>query len=684
MTQAEIKQVCEKCGKPVGKAGSMTQWIFDPSKCSCSGSDAKPQNVEKTCTLCGNPLGRAEGSITQWIFKPRVCTCLVVDQQIVSDGVELPPDDSIYNGDRYHFLGVAGHGGAGTVFKAKDIKLGRAVAIKVIQASPVGDNACDNAGADSSQLAEHFEMEAKAASKLQHPNVVTVQDFGTLKDGRLFLVTEWIEGITLAQYLSRHGTLSVEATTEVFCQVLDALSHAHNRGVVHRDIKPNNIMLGRTASGEWTVKVIDFGTAREVDKDINATSVDNIAGSPFYMSPEQAGGNVDHRSDLYSVGCSLFEALVGKPPFTGHPLSVVMRHQTEPPPHLSIAAGRRYPSYLEQWVAKSLEKQPDDRFQSADDMKQSLVERSSHKATSPRPVVPRWKPSRLIVGGAIVCVVATAGILMTMSPRSGKAIEDTKVGKSLRLDEEIWDMSQVGGGRYFINYDERQSRPVEPTASGIRRLAKYKVTRMDLLNSSADDDAMKELGGLPNLMSLNITNTEITEKTFLSLVPKLKDLIVIRAEGTSLTDASAKALAGSPQLRVLDLNSCKISASAFDDVQSFPPGLSIIGLSKTGANDHTVERISKLCPNITQLELKDTSITDASIPHIIKWKNMNTLYISNTKITDKGAKQLQVLTNLRALSLESPAVSKETLKFLEQRLTRCRMLNADAIAEIDL
>lgn len=670
-------QLCTQCGKSVGKAGSMTQWIFDPTKCSCSTSENKQSNIAKLCTLCGYPLAVSEGSITQWIFKPRVCTCLVTDQQIVADGIEVPPDDAI-SGDRYHFLGVAGHGGAGTVFKAKDTKLGRSVAVKVIA----------GANDEDPRQSEYFEGEARAASKLQHPNVVTVQDFGTMKDGRLFLVTEWIDGITLAQYLSRHGTLSVEAATEVFSQVLDALSHAHNRGVVHRDIKPNNIMLGRTASGDWTIKVIDFGTAREVDKDIDANSVDNITCSPFYMSPEQAGGNVDQRTDLYSVGCSLFEALVGKPPFTGHPLSVVMRHQTEPPPHLSIAAGREFPQYVEQLIAKALEKQPEDRFQSANDMKLALVERrASSTVSTKQPSAKISGPKVLTVGGTIlVCAIAVGvGISMTSTSQSNiKPIDQIKVGKSFRVEEKLWDMSQVGSGRYFVNYDDRNSRPVELTPSGIRRLAKYKVTKMDLLDSGADDAVLRELGNLTYLQSLNVTGSGLTDERLADLIRQLPDLWILRANRTELTDAAIKLVKDVKGLQILSICSCHISAKAFDDIQSFPRGLHILGLSGTAVTDRTVKQVANLCPDLAQIELSDTAVTDACIPALMKWKHsMNTLYISNTKITDKGARQLKEMRGLKALSIQSPGVSSETLKYLSQRLPDCRLLNADGISEID-
>ncbi len=338
----------------------MTQWIFDTSRCSCSNA---PVESVVRCVLCGLPVKSRLGSITQWIFKPKVCSCLVsYETDAYLDPTTLPADESI-PGAPYHFLGVTGRGGVGTVYKAQNKKLGRAVAIKVLQT-----------GLEDTRAAQNFEREARACSKLQHPNIVTVQDFGTMTDGRQFLVSEWIEGITLAQYLSRNGRLPLEIAQEIFLQVLDGLSHAHKKHVIHRDIKPDNIMLTRGDYGGWIVKIIDFGTAKEIDNKGEVTRAEDLPCSPFYMSPEQSFcSTLDHRTDFYSLGCSFFEVLTGRPPFTGKPLTVLMRHQSEPPPTLSIASGGVvYPQYIEELIARLLAKEPEDRFESAEEVKNAL------------------------------------------------------------------------------------------------------------------------------------------------------------------------------------------------------------------------------------------------------------------------------------------------------------------------
>lgn len=358
---SNAETICKACNKPVKPASSMTQWIFDSNRCSCNEVTIKASD-EIRCALCGLPVKSKVGTITQWIFKTNTCACLVSEEtNRYVDHADLPSDDLI-SGSPYHFEGVTGHGGISTVYKAHYTKLGRPVAIKLLQANT------------DERAKTVFLREARAASKLQHPNVVAVQDFGTMIDGRDYLVTEWIDGITLQQYIGRQKRLSVATSVEIFSQILDGLAHAHNRNVIHRDIKPSNIMLARGEAGGWIVKIIDFGTAKEIATDSEPTRAQDLPLSPQYMSPEMIGGSIiDHRADLYSLGCSLFEALTGRPPFMGQALPVVMKHEFEEPPTLEIASGGiEFPENIQAIVRKLLDKDPDKRYQSALEVKNHL------------------------------------------------------------------------------------------------------------------------------------------------------------------------------------------------------------------------------------------------------------------------------------------------------------------------
>lgn len=258
--------------------------------------------------------------------------------------------------ERYVLGPVLGHGGMATVHEARDLVLDRPVAVKVL--SPPFDR--------DRGFVERFRREASSVARLNHPNVVAVYDSGS--DGeRHFIVTELVDGETLAAAISRDGTPSVEASVDVARQIARALAAAHDAGVVHRDVKPGNVML--TVDGR--VKVVDFGIAKAAGAG-TLTLSGALLGSAPYLSPEQARGDpVDERTDLYSLGCVLYEMLTGRPPFLGDsPVATLYQHANEPPePPSSV---RPVPAGLEGIVMRCLEKRPERRFGSAAELDRAL------------------------------------------------------------------------------------------------------------------------------------------------------------------------------------------------------------------------------------------------------------------------------------------------------------------------
>jgi serine/threonine protein kinase len=264
-------------------------------------------------------------------------------------------------GGKYQVLNLLGQGGMGTVYRVRQVFLNNDMALKLLDLAFV---------ADSIHI-RRFQQEAKAANSLNHPGLVKVHDFGLLDNGQPYLVMEMLEGETLSSYLKKNGALSLKEINALFAQVCFALSYAHSEKVVHRDIKPGNIMLlqGLSLDTEGSVKVVDFGLAKiagEGEGKQALTRTGEVMGSPIYMSPEQcSGATLDHRSDIYSLGCVLFEALTGTPPFIGETaLRTMMQHQSDTPPTLKEASlGKDFPSSLERIVAKMLAKSPGDRYQ---------------------------------------------------------------------------------------------------------------------------------------------------------------------------------------------------------------------------------------------------------------------------------------------------------------------------------
>jgi len=235
---------------------------------------------------------------------------------------ELPEIEDI------EIISLLGKGGMSLVYKARQKRLDRIVAVKLLSKMAVRGEAG----------IKRFQKEAKLTSTLDHPNIVKTISFGLSKDGQPYLVMEYLEGLSLADDLKQNGRLKLQKFKDVFLPVLSALGQAHLSGVIHRDIKPGNIMICRNENGTEYPKLFDFGIAKifcEEDSETqNLTKSGSVLGSPSYMSPEQCQGKpLDGRSDLYSVACVMYETLRGEPPFSGDSLLEVMqKHSTAPPP----------------------------------------------------------------------------------------------------------------------------------------------------------------------------------------------------------------------------------------------------------------------------------------------------------------------------------------------------------------
>ncbi|MGB3050406.1 MAG: protein kinase [Polyangiales bacterium] len=268
-------------------------------------------------------------------------------------------------GGTYLLQEVVGVGGMGRVYKAEQSTLGRTVAVKVIHPHLLGDE----------QTVARFYQEARASSRLNHPNSVSIIDFGRTDDGILYLAMEFLSGKDLALVMHEEGPLEVDRVCKILINTLDALGEAHELGIVHRDLKPENIILRPLRSGDDLVKVVDFGLATIVGKESSITKPGLVCGTPDYMSPEQGrGDSVDGRGDLYALGVVLFELLAGHLPYIDDtPTRVVLRHINDPIPDPRKAnPPREVPDRLAEATMKALAKDPNDRYQVARDMQQAL------------------------------------------------------------------------------------------------------------------------------------------------------------------------------------------------------------------------------------------------------------------------------------------------------------------------
>lgn len=448
--------------------------------------------------------------------------------------------------DRYKVLSTLGKGGMGVVLKCHDTLLQRVVAVKVLTTTTTGN------------AIKRFHREAKAAAKLKQANILQVLDFGETSEGKLYLVMDFVEGMTLDELLKERKFLPLEESIPLFQQICEGIAHAHGQGVLHRDIKPSNVMLANTEA-DW-VKIVDFGIAKLNEEDQKLTSTGAIIGSPPYMAPEATmNQEVDVRSDIYSIGCLMFETLTGSPPYDGETaMAIVMLHTTEPIPSLSERSEQSLPQEMEKIVTKCLAKDARDRYQSAnalladlDNLEAAVLDQAdveevqraeqlrqqetqtledTRQAVSKKNIITAvvGVALALIVGG-IIATLLTAKIDAPSKPQpteeravfsladedlqSGAATYDKQIHDSIIIDKQgaavaklgLNDKQMIDRFEEFKNCEYWRFSEAQLHKDGISCIAKTKVKYLELKHATTVDDAcMEVIGGIKDLKMLEV------------------------------------------------------------------------------------------------------------------------------------------------------------------------------------
>lgn len=423
-------------------------------------------------------------------------------------------------------------GGMGAVYRGKHILMDKTVAIKVLRPALAVDDA----------VVARFSREAKAASRISHPHAVSVTDFGEAENGVVFLVMEYLDGRTLKEIIRGEGPMPLTRVVEIVRQVTGALDAAHAQGVVHRDLKSDNIMLSRTNDGDWA-KVLDFGIAKIQQpasvKDADLTAPNLVIGTPQYMSPEQCSQlqPLDARSDIYSLGVIIYEMLAGHVPFTGESATMIMMQHVQDPPPSVLAPRPELSPAVDSVIARALAKSPADRFQTAGELFAALSNAAGGASTGlasatvasapvgqafdlldeetvvrPRSEAPvpeqsaaapeatsSFSPWRIIVPSAIVLVVVF-GIVFLLTRSAGPSQPKPTQGQTELAADPNSEPVQAGSPPTGASEHSIQSLPgASPTVGNLNanaNLSQGKQTPTDVLgNYSANLNANDNTAG---------------------------------------------------------------------------------------------------------------------------------------------------------------------------------------------
>ncbi|MBX3077424.1 protein kinase [Candidatus Obscuribacterales bacterium] len=576
--------------------------------------------------------------------------------------------DEIFPSDlkeRYHEARLIGKGGMGRVFKAHDVRLQRDVAIKLLPASHERENAVIR-----------FQQEAKAVSKLNNPHIVKVQDFGfTEVDLEPFLVMEFIDGVNLADFLEKNGTLSLRRAIEIGIEVCEGLSHAHKNGILHRDLKPGNIMI----DANNCVRILDFGLAKilrksQDDTEQALTKPGRLMGSVLFMSPEQfEGKEASELSEIYSLGLVLFNLVTGEIPNQGENLMAFMRKRREEAPHAlpeTIVDPLRV--NLNLVLQTALATDSADRFSSIDDfqnaLRHCLSEETKEVGASHTDVPSVTKPERkttllqwaVATAIALIAVGSFAMYSVTKTPNDSHSPEQSKQAGELK-----------DGGLPPGFLSERDENVDWWTGTTVKDEDLEKLIGSDIRNLSLQGNTIITDAGLHRirnlkLVALNLRDTKISDASIQD-IDNFK-LTALNIRSSKITEEGILRMTANPSMKALDLKYLPISDSGLAHIVSIFPNLESLNVGFTGVNkDGQHLEILRKLKHLKRFFAEQINMRDADVDTLVSLK-IQSMELAANPITRQSIEKLLTLPRLDFLSLAGcKGISAEDVAKLKSR-----------------
>lgn len=542
---------------------------------------------------------------------------------------------------KYEFIQLIGAGGMGVVYKARQIILNKVVAIKMLHTEMINERAL-----------KRFQREGKAAAVLSHPNIIKVYDFAISQHGQPYMVMDFVQGQTLEDKISADGCLEIEFTVDAMLQICDALSHAHKHGVLHRDMKPSNVLIIENEGKPPSMLILDFGIAKITDNEkatVNLTQTGDTLGSPLYMSPEQcAGKEMDRRTELYHLGCTMYECLTGLPPFVGNTIAQIIAKITlEPPPPLKDSSlGKEFPPALEEIVMKLLNKNPDDRYQSVDELKWVLEMYKEGEPAVPAPVridVSELPPEKsksaktIAIASAVACAVALVLVWFTIQHLTKQIPQTVKPVLPARVAAPSGTADGI-----------EPSKPVD-TAKAVRDFVDKNpmTSNIDMGYWEIKDSDMAPLAEETGCLELNLPGNSIHGEG-LKYIEPLTKLTSLRLDRNDLVDAGLEHLRNKKSLVRLNLNQTKVGGSGLSHLKDCP--LVFLDMSHNKLDHKGLSSLKSLA-NVASIKFDDTSFNDECATYLTGMRNLKVLDLSHTHVTDAGIAEISKLDGVRELWL---------------------------------
>ncbi len=601
--------------------------------------------------------------------------------------------------EKYEFLESVGSGGMGIIYKAKHLGLNKMVAIKLLHPYLLNP-----------ETIMRFQREARTASNLRHPNLITVQDIGATDDGQPFMVMDFVSGQSLSELIKEKGRLTVEETLSIFLQICSGLAYAHKENILHRDLKPSNVMLVKDEHGEYHAKILDFGIAKVLedgDKQASTlTRTGDVFGSPLYMSPEQGAGNkLDRRSDCYSLGCMLFESLTGTTPFIGKSIiETLMLHSQQKPPTLKEATlGSEFPEALEKLVQKLLQKAPDDRYQSVLEIREDLqsIESELKSCKSQENNVSRSELRELAGGdgnasGAtksklahlfldaknLVILLLSAAVIVLLgkdfvpnvheiavTPESKKVIETVHEVDKSKADELAEKLTE--GQRILLNQVNKTSdrtllmlRGCNLVDKDLLPLKDHKDTvRLDLETNSIDGTGLSVAYTMPNLYKLNVSDNPLTDEG-VRTISQLRQVRNIEAKNVTLSGNAIAMFGSMKNLEKLELDNSTFPVKSIVLLGSMPNLLSLSLNDEKRMSDRCIELLKDF-PSLKKIDLSNTKVSGEGFVNAARFPKLDTIELKGNTLTERGVQACAQMKNLKELDIRNAIFEVRWLRHLK-------------------